>query len=486
MGANVNIPNVVGTTPLMLSIRNEEFCRYLVHDVEHVDISKRDTNGLTALDHAICNGYFNTAFLLLKGNIYVDSILIDISHSLNNCKEKSDRDKISILQSFINQRQFDEQVIASSYELLSVGLSDNDSKKYLLNKATTLKGNNNNDIISCYSYHYLNFINIVGDYNHQQFKSKIQEIFICLRFLPKNTTFWMDQVICLSKLYYNNTNYSTAFKLLIYLFEICCLNDDYFIYVLKIIKSFFNLFITNSSCYNNKYYCQLLIYILHKINKGYFKSMKNNIFLQLLYFVLDLLFLSIYIYKEKLEYEKRKEITYLLKTTFHQLYTHDKSLNSMLHIVISFNYDEHINNTRKKIYFDTSTYEVKSVLLKYLTLECKGNINIRNFYTETPLFVAVKSCQEDIIELLVEQLGAHVDQNIDIGYNTSCYEIVMNNVDVTHNQIDHIELYSDTLRQILSNNNITLQCIAARSVKKLKGWYKNKLNSHIEHFIDLH
>ena len=29
MGANVNIPNVVGTTPLMLSIRNEEFCRYL-------------------------------------------------------------------------------------------------------------------------------------------------------------------------------------------------------------------------------------------------------------------------------------------------------------------------------------------------------------------------------------------------------------------------------------------------------------------------
>ena len=175
-------------------------------------------------------------------------------------------------------------------------------------------------------------------------------------------------------------------------------------------------------------------------------------------------------------------------------------MNSLLHIIISLEYDKHI--IKRKMTNNTNIYDIKSTLLTFLVLDCNVDVNNTNVHDITPLYVALgDKNNEDLVELIVQRLGGHVDQSLNIhlpfclvhesNYKTSCYEIVMNNeaaIQLCYCYREEVsDFFSDNIRQLF-NNSVNLKCLAAKVIKKQKHRYnyKNRLHSSVEYFINLH
>ena len=226
---------------------------------------------------------------------------------------------------------------------------------------------------------------------------------------------------------------------------------------------------------------------------------KDKYYNEILYYILDLLYLCL------INNNNNKKITLLIKKNINNTSMYNNAADSLLHIIISNEYEKHIrknknlNNNNKN--YTVNQYEIKSLLLKYLVLDCNANVNYKNLYGLTPLFMAVKYLKLDLLELLVLELGAHVDQNIFLdfscsihkGYETSCYEIIMNNVSCdccckNRNGNNELEKFSSEIR-MLFNNELRLKCLTAKFIKVYFYRYKKeilKLNNSIQNFIEIH
>ena len=478
MGADVNIPNAFGVTPLMQSVDNKKIFQYLIENGK-VNVNIRDAKGLTVLDYAIRNYHFETGIMLLGVITITDDLLIKVAYRLNFCNDKSNETKIKILEEFIERDKFiNKSVIANAYELLSVNFLNIVRKNYCLNKAMRIRKRariKKNILLSNasldYNYSYKNFyhyqfVNIIGknnvefinSFSNNCITSKIQEIFICERVLSHYSRLFINKILDLSKLYYiEEENITTSFNLLIYALQFCLFNEDIASTVIDIVETFFTLF-------ENNYRYEFLNHLLTRLINKEFKHVKNDAYNQLLYYTLDLLYLFI---ENNNNEENNNVIQLLFKQNFYTLRANNETFDSLLHIIISNDYEKHvykrINNNEDYI------FQIQSSLLKYLILDCNVDINCINSYNTTPLFILLKNFNDDnkekslnLIKLLVIELGADIHQivsltfnrNVQKNYDVSCYNFVMNNLKSCCNDdcSCYDDNFSDEICQIFNDN----------------------------------
>ena len=489
-GANVNISNAFDVTPLMQSVDNVKLCQYLIENGK-ANVNKKDGKGVTVLEYAINNYHFETVILLLRNKIIIssDNLLIEIAHRLNYCDNISDKMKMNILQKFIKTSDdyytFNKSTIADAYELLSVSFYNIHHKIYYLHKAIYIRNLENikkniiplyNDNTLCHNYcktyyhHY--FLNIIGnnyveftcdlnDYMTTPIKRKIQEIFICERVIPYYSHLFITQILDLSELLFllfGKEEKKSSFNLLIYALQFKDIG------IMDITECFFTLFFNNNDD-DNKYYYGFLIELLIKFINKEFNYIKNKCYNQLLFYTLDLLYLCII--NDGDNNNNIKLIKCLLQDHFYSLKARNESFDSLLHIIVSDNYEKHnfFFRNEKIITTTTTIDEIQYVLLKYLILDCNIDINCLNSYNCTPLFILLKKFKENedkylyLIQLLIVELGANIDQMVSVKLNClvhkdfdiSCYDFVMYNYTSQCCCNDNDDSFSNELRQIFED-----------------------------------
>ena len=485
-GANINIPNGMGTTPLMESVHNEQFCQYLMKEGENViNLNLRDSKGLTAVDYAIIHHSFNVAISLLRNGAicFSNVIIVNVAFRLNNCNY-SDEEKLNVLKTIGETYcHFDKGNIANAWELLSVGLRNTNLKKRCLEKAIEIRQSENiskkilpyNDDESsfyykydanCKNYHHAEFVSIVGEEKKEFTDSletmidtplnlKIQEIFICERILPQYNILYIEQLLKLSKLLRDDEK---KLHLLCYALKFCSLNKYNATLTTSVLKTYLSFFSSSSSYCHYKFLCHLM----GKMYRNEFEFVDEATYL---YFFLDILYLFLNYNNNDNNNNHRAIISLIQRGDF--------SGKLLLHIIVSYKFKIHV----KSFLGIDEIFTVRSLLLKFLVVECGFEVNYKNNFNKTPLLIAaVENFELNLIKLLITELGAHVDMH------PSCYDFFMNKY---NHYNDEENSSNDEIYQII-NNSINLKCLSARVIKKHKIPYQKYLCPILEKFIDIH
>ena len=419
-GADINTTNDFYETPLMLSFRDTDFCRYLVS--RHASLDLRDRTGYTALHWASLFQNNESILYLLKcganpylkskqnENFFVHFTIYTASNYLRSDEEKINQFNrllsFSLSTSLINHSY--KNVL---YNLFAAVMSDLSTKKQLWNKLSPVAAVGEKKKKTRYELFYWKDIIETTELNERRFRNiigyddddnlYIQSVIICQKILNHNHTTVTKTLLDLAINYYVDERnlYSKAMEILTYALSLLRNdNDDNEEAYENICKSFWLIMYKYVSVIEFKDVFPFFCYFTKKWTRNERNILKRarhdetlNYFCLVTFLIFRITTINNTQKASFTTFIKNNVVPLKLKTYYHR--------DSILHLFV-----------KSHFIFKNFDSDIIKNYLYFLIAVCREDVNVLNVNNVTPLRLAfILGKNEKITGAMIR---GYIDQNV--------------------------------------------------------------------------